>query len=73
MRFSYDALVRLAVTAVTPCIIINTILTLAGVHLPCIGVFFLLVALGYLYFGVKVCAKAIAVEYEQEPQSSEEF
>jgi hypothetical protein len=51
VKFSYDALLRLAVVAVTPCIIVGTILSLAGVSIPT-GLY-LVAALLYLFFGVK--------------------
>lgn len=53
---SYRALLRLAVVAVTPAIIINTVLGAAGVHLPYAPLFYLLVALGYLFYAVKACS-----------------
>lgn len=57
VTLSYTALLRLAVVAVTPCVIINTILGLAGIHLPYIGLLYLLVALAYLLFGVKASSQ----------------
>lgn len=65
VTLSYAALLRLAVVAVTPCVIINTILSLAGIHLPYIGLLYLLVALAYLLFGVKASS--------QTPRTQEEF
>lgn len=50
---SYLSLIRLAVLAVSPCIIIKTILGIAGIDLPFAGLLFLVIAMGYLYFGVK--------------------
>ena len=47
----YTALIRLAIVAVTPCIIVGTILGLAGTPIPNIA--YLLAALGYLFFAVK--------------------
>jgi len=53
---SYKALLRLAVAAVTPAIIINTVLSAARVRLPFAGLFYLAVALGYLFFAVRACS-----------------
>lgn len=58
VSLSYGALLRLAVVAMTPCMIIKTAFGLAGVHLPCgVGLVYLLVALAYLYFGVYACSQ----------------
>ena len=53
VELSYAALLRLAVVAVTPCIIVRTVFELAAVHLPWAGLWFFLLAMGYLFFGVK--------------------
>jgi len=55
VSLSYDALLRLAITAVTPCIIVGTILGLVGVSLP--AWLYLAAALGLLFFGVKACSE----------------
>lgn len=52
-RLSYPALLRLAVVAITPCIIVRTVLESTSVHLPMAGLWFFLAAMGYLFFGVK--------------------
>jgi len=58
VSLSYGALLRLAVVAMTPCMIVKTVFGLAGVHLPCgVGLVYLLVALAYLYFGVYACSQ----------------
>jgi hypothetical protein len=54
---SYTALLRLAVVAVTPAIIINTVFGVTGVRLPYAWLLYLLVALAYLFFGVKACSE----------------
>ncbi|MHC4394788.1 MAG: DUF1189 family protein [Planctomycetota bacterium] len=64
VTLSYDALLRLAIVAVTPCIIASTVLVLAGVGVP--GLLYLLVALGYLFFGVKVISQTPTVWEEGE-------
>jgi hypothetical protein len=53
---SYSALLRLAVVAVTPAIIISTVLGAAQVRLPYLWLFYLAVTLGYLFYGVKACS-----------------
>lgn len=53
IKLSYDALVRLAVVALTPCIIVRTIFEMVSVHLPIAGLWFFLLAMGYLFFGVR--------------------
>lgn len=58
VRLSYGALLRLAVAAVTPCIIVRTILELASVRVPWAGFWFFLLAMGYLYFGVRANAES---------------
>lgn len=50
-KLSYSALVRLAVVAVTPCIIVATILGLAGIYIP--GFLYFVAAMVYLFFAVK--------------------
>jgi hypothetical protein len=50
-KLSYAALVRLAVVAVTPCIIVSTVLGLAGIYIP--GFLYFVAALTYLFFAVK--------------------
>ncbi|MHC4062066.1 MAG: DUF1189 domain-containing protein [Planctomycetota bacterium] len=55
---SYTTLLRLAVVAVTPAIIISTVVGIAEVNLPPYALlFYLVVALGYLFFGVKACSE----------------
>ena len=54
---SYASVVRLAVVAVTPVIIVKTILSIAEVHIPFSGILGFLVTMGYLYFAIKVCSR----------------
>jgi len=49
----YQASVRLAVMAVTPVVLLDTLLTLLKVHLPFWWFICFLVAMGYLYYGVR--------------------
>jgi hypothetical protein len=69
ITLSYSALLRLSITAVTPCIIVSTVLGLGGIYLPMF--FYLLAALGYLFFGVKVISQTPVIW--EEPEVSDEM
>lgn len=56
-RRGYGQLVRLAVVAVTPCIIIKTLLGIFDVTVPLASLWFFLLAMGYLFFGVRAAAQ----------------
>ena len=58
-----NALLRLAIAAVTPCIIAGTILDITGIYVP--WLLYPLVALGYLFYGVKATSS--------EPPGQEEI
>jgi hypothetical protein len=58
VRLGYVALLRLAVVAVTPCIIIETILHTAGVSFPFAGLWYFLITMGFLLYGVSAVAQA---------------
>ncbi len=62
---SYAALLRLAVVAVTPCIIVGAILGLADASVP--AFLYLVAALGYLFFAVKLIS-CIPEVHEDEGQ-----
>jgi hypothetical protein len=62
VTLSYGDLLRLAVAAMTPCIIIKTVFSLAGVYFPCIGILYILIILAYLYFGVHACSQTPPAE-----------
>ena len=65
VSLSYGALLRLAVVAMTPCIIIKTVFALAGVQLPCIVLLlYFVITLAYLYFGVHACSQIPLTEQE---------
>lgn len=57
VSLSYGALLRLAVAAMTPCIIIKAVFAWAGVYFPCIGILYILIILAYMYFGVYACSQ----------------
>jgi hypothetical protein len=67
-KLSYAALVRLAVVAVTPCIIVSTVLGLAGTSIP--AFLYLVAALVYLFFAVKSNAD-IPVPHDDQGQITE--
>ena len=62
VKLSYDALLRLAVVAVTPCIIVGTIVAVIGARIP-LWVY-LIAALGYLFYGVRSCGYRLAEEID---------
>jgi hypothetical protein len=64
VKLPYSALVRMAVVAVTPCIIISTVLLSAGVRLPFASLIYLLLSLGYLFFGVQAVSQTMPPEQE---------
>ncbi len=51
------AVLRLAVIALTPVILIQTVLSYIGINVPGLALLSLALALGYLYFGVKANAE----------------
>lgn len=54
---SYTSLLRIAVVAVTPCIIIKTIIDMARIDIPVAWLLYFLVAMGYLLFGVRAASE----------------
>ena len=52
----YPALMRMAAVAVTPPMILNEVVNLAQINIPLWSLICLGIAMGYLYFGVKVSA-----------------
>jgi hypothetical protein len=64
VKLSYDTLVRLAVVAITPCIIVRTIFEIASVHLPMAGLWFFLLAMGYLFVGVRANFQPVELSSE---------
>ncbi len=69
-KLSYPSLIRLAVTAVTPCIIVRTVLESASIKIPLPGLWFFLAAMGFLFYGVRACSQttgAATIEDELRP------
>ncbi len=52
-KLPFEALLRLSVVAITPAIIIGTLLDAATIELPQAGLCFFLLAIGYLLFGIR--------------------
>jgi len=67
---SYASLLRLATVAVTPCILVSTILGLANVHVPIAGLWYLLGALAYLFFGVRAASRVVNEQATDDPWSA---
>ena len=66
VRLSYGSLVRLAVVAMTPCMLGKTILGMSEGRLPYAGLIFVAITLGYLLFAVKVISELILGQEESE-------
>lgn len=56
IELSYGTLVRLAVVALTPVIVLDTLRSLASIHIPALWLFAFAVAMGYLIFAIKANA-----------------
>jgi hypothetical protein len=54
---TYGELLRLSVVAVTPCIIVKTILGVGGIQIPFAGLWYFLGAMGFLFFGIKAASQ----------------
>jgi Protein of unknown function (DUF1189) len=52
-KLPFEALLRLSVIAITPAIIIGTLFDAATIELPLAGLWFFLLAMGYLLFGIR--------------------
>jgi hypothetical protein len=55
-RRTYTELLRLTVVALTPCIIVQTVLGIVQIRVPVPGLLYFLAAMGYLLFGIKAAA-----------------
>jgi hypothetical protein len=56
-KMPYVTLLRLAVVAVTPSIILKTLLNVFGVTVPYAGLWYFLITMAYLFFGVRAASK----------------
>jgi hypothetical protein len=66
-KLSYGGLVRSAVAAITPFIIIRTILGALQVSLPFAGLWYFLGAMAYLFFGVKAVSQEQSMMQQASP------
>jgi hypothetical protein len=64
ITLSYATLLRLAVVAMTPCLLAKTIFGLADIHLPYATLIFLVITLAYLFFAVKANSEIILIQEE---------
>ena len=69
-RRTYDSLLRLSAIAVTPPIIVQTILGVAGIQIPMPGLCYFLAAMCCLFFGIKSAALSPEAKSEEEGGSS---
>ena len=56
VKLSYPTLMRLAVVATTPAILLNIFVELMGIQIPWWNLICFVLAMGYLYFGVKAAS-----------------
>ena len=66
-QLPYICLIRLAAVAITPAIIVKTILGAADIRLPVVWLLYIIVTLAYLYFAVKACS-----QHEQAPPEEDD-
>ncbi len=52
-KLPFEALLRLSVVAITPAIIIGTLFDAAAIEPPLAGLWFFLLSMGYLWFGIR--------------------
>ena len=67
LKLSYNSLLRMAVVAITPCIIVRTVFKIASVQIPMSGLWFFLLAMGYLFFGVWSISQAGKIPTDENP------
>jgi len=53
VKLSYQTLVRLSVIAITPAVVLSTIVTLFRLEIPLVTLFYFVIAMWYLYWGVQ--------------------
>ncbi len=66
VTLSYATLLRLAVVAMTPCLLAKTIFGIADIHLPYAALISLVITLAYLFFAVKANSEIILIQEEAE-------
>lgn len=63
-KLPFDALLRLSVIAITPAIIIGTLLDAAAITLPWAGLWFFLLVTGYLLFGIRASVGSVGPTFK---------
>jgi hypothetical protein len=53
VRLTYKTLIRLAVIAITPAVLLDTVLEISGINIPLFWLISFVIAMSYLYFGVR--------------------
>ena len=66
VTLSYGTLLRLAVVAMTPCMLGKTIFGLSDIHLPYATLISLAITLAYLFFAVKANSEIMVIQEEAE-------
>ncbi len=66
-RLGYSAVLRVAIVALTPALLLKTVLSTVGVELPFAGFLYFLVAMGYLAFGLAANRENPRLEGGQVP------
>lgn len=66
VTLSYATLLRLAVVAMTPCLLAKTIFGIVDIHLPYATLISLVITLAYLFFAVKANSEIILIQEEAE-------
>ncbi len=61
----YDTLLRLSAMAVTPVIIVSTVLDMASVRVPWHGLLYFIAAMAYLFFGIKTVSQQAAAQVKE--------
>jgi len=68
-KLPFEALLRLSVVAITPAIIIGTLLDAAAIEFPLAGLWFFLLAIGYLLFGIRAAIGSEGPNFKFETPS----
>jgi len=67
VKLSFQALIRLAIVATTPAILLNTIVEAAGFRIPWWWLICFAIAMAYLYFGLRASASTVDAEIVGPP------
>jgi len=65
-KHSYQTLLRLSVMAITPVIIISTVVEIAAIKIPLQSLLYFIAAMGYLFFGVKIVSHKEKVPIKED-------